>query len=79
LTIRAEPAATATTVLSAEVGAENVKVRPDGSFSLEVDLKRAADLNRRLVQAGVEVSELHASERSLEDVFMELTGTEAGL
>jgi hypothetical protein len=31
------------------------------------------------VQAGADVTELHASERSLEDVFMELTGTEAGL
>jgi ABC-type multidrug transport system ATPase subunit len=79
LTIRAEPAATAMTVLAGEAGAENVKVLPDGAFSLKVDLKRAAALNRSLVQAGVEVSELHSSERSLEDVFMELTGTEAGL
>jgi ABC-2 type transport system ATP-binding protein len=79
LTIRAEPAETAMNVLAGEAGAESVKRLADGTFSLKVDLKRAADLNRRLVQAGVEVSELHASERSLEDVFIELTGTEGGL
>jgi ABC-2 type transport system ATP-binding protein len=79
LTISAAPAATAMTVLSAEAGAENVKVLPDGSFSLKVDLTRTAELNRKLVQAGVDVTELRASERSLEDVFMELTGTEGGL
>ncbi len=79
LTIRAEPAETAMNVLAGEAGAENVKLEPDGSFNLKVDPKRASDLNRRLVQAGVEVSELHASEKSLEDVFIELTGTESGL
>jgi ABC-2 type transport system ATP-binding protein len=79
LTIRAEPAETAMNVLTGEAGAENVKLLPDGTFNLKVDPKRAPELNRRLVQAGVEVSELHASERSLEDVFMELTGTESGL
>ena len=79
LTIRAEPTETAMNVLAGEAGAENVKLQPDGSFNLKVDPKRASDLNRRLVQAGVEVSELHASEKSLEDVFIELTGTESGL
>jgi ABC-type multidrug transport system ATPase subunit len=79
LTIRAEPAETAMNVLVGEAGPENVTRLADGSFNLKVDLKRAPELNRRLVQAGVDVSELHASERSLEDVFIELTGTEAGL
>ena len=79
LSIRAEPAEQAMSLLTAEAGAGSVNVRPDGSFDLKVDLKRAAELNRKLVQAGVEVSELHASERSLEEIFMELTGTEAGL
>jgi ABC-2 type transport system ATP-binding protein len=44
-----------------------------------VDLSRAAEINQHLVQAGVAVSELHAGERSLEEIFMELTGTEGGL
>jgi len=79
LTVRAEPAATAASVLSGEAGPQNVQVLPDGSFSVKVDLKRTAEINRRLVQAGADVTELRATERSLEDVFMELTGTEAGL
>jgi ABC-type multidrug transport system ATPase subunit len=79
LTVQAEPAETVTRVLSAEVGADNVRVLPDGSFSLKVDLKRSAELNRKLVNAGADVTELRASERSLEDVFIELTGAEAGL
>ena len=79
LTVRAEPAATAASVLSGEAGTQNVQVLPDGSFSVKVDLKRTAEINRRLVQAGADVTELRATERSLEDVFMELTGTEAGL
>jgi len=79
LTVRAEPAATAASVLSGEAGTQNVQVLPDGSFSVKVDLKRTAEINRRRVQAGADVTELRATERSLEDVFMELTGTEAGL
>ena len=79
LTVRAEPAATAASVLSGEAGTQNVQVLPGGSFSVKVDLKRTAEINRRLVQAGADVTELRATERSLEDVFMELTGTEAGL
>src|SRR5229473_6617407 len=63
LTIRAEPAETAMNVLAGEAGAENVKLQPDGTFNLKVDPKRASELNRSLVQAGVEVSELHASEK----------------
>ena len=79
LTIRAEPAEQAMNLLAAEAGADNVKRLDDGTFNLNVDLTRAADLNRKLVQAGVAVSELHASERSLEQIFIELTGTESGL
>lgn len=78
LLIRAQPADRAMTVLAEACGAENVK-RDDGAFSLSVDLARTAELNRLLVQAGVDVTELRESERSLEDVFMELTGTEGGL
>jgi ABC-2 type transport system ATP-binding protein len=79
LTVRAEPAETVTRVLTGEVGAGNVRVLDDGSFSVKVDLKRSAELNRKLVHAGADVTELRASERSLEEVFIELTGTEGGL
>lgn len=79
LVIRAQPADQAMAVLAAECGSDKVKVTDDGAFGLSVDPARAAELNRRLVQAGIDVSELHESERSLEDVFMELTGTVSGL
>jgi ABC-2 type transport system ATP-binding protein len=79
LTVRADPAETAMRVLTDEVGADSVRVLADGSFSLKIDLKRTAELNRKLVSSGADVTELRASERSLEDVFIELTGAEAGL
>src|SRR2546423_11941875 len=79
LTVRAAPAEASMNVLSAEAGADNVKVTEDGAFNVKVDVKRTAEINRKLVQAGVDVTELRASERSLEDVFIELTGGEAGL
>ena len=79
LVIRAQPSDQAMAVLSGEVGADKIQLTDGGAFTLSVDVARAAELNRRLVQAGVDVSELRESERSLEDVFMELTGTESGL
>jgi ABC-2 type transport system ATP-binding protein len=48
----------------------------DGTFRLAVDPARAAEINRTLVGAGVDVTELRVAERSLEDAFMQLT--EAG-
>jgi ABC-2 type transport system ATP-binding protein len=78
LVVRAQPPEIAQRVLADEVGEANVNT-VDGAFNVKVDLARAPVLNRRLVEAGVDVSELRAGERSLEDVFMELTGTEAGL
>jgi ABC-2 type transport system ATP-binding protein len=79
LTVRATPAETALNVLRVGAGAENVTVLPDGAFSMRVDLAHTAEINRHLVAAGVDVTELRATERSLEEIFMELTGTEAGL
>jgi len=79
LLIRATPTDQAMAVLAGECGADKVKLTDDGAFSLSVEPARAAELNRRLVQAGIDVTELRESERSLEDVFMELTGTESGL
>jgi ABC-2 type transport system ATP-binding protein len=79
LTVLATPADLAKTIMVQDVGPENVTEIGDGSFSLKVDAKRTAEINTHLVQAGVAVSELHMDERSLEDIFMELTGTEGGL
>ena len=49
----------------------------DGTLRLAVDPARAADINAALVGAGVRVSELRGAERTLEEVFLTMTG-EAG-
>lgn len=79
LSVRGTPADVAQTILVRDAGAENVTALGDGLFSLKVDAQRTAEINQHLVQAGVAVTELHMDERSLEDIFMELTGTEGGL
>ncbi|WBB80185.1 ABC transporter ATP-binding protein [Micromonospora sp. WMMD882] len=48
----------------------------DGSLRVSVDPALAAELNRRLVEAGVDVRELRPVRHSLEDAFLELTGAE---
>ncbi len=72
LTVRAAPADRAQAVLRELVGTDNV-TEQDGLFRVAVAPSRAAEINRRLVQADVDVAELRMSERSLEDVFMQLT------
>ena len=79
LAVRGTPEETAKAILIAEAGAENVTAMGDATFSVKMDLLRTAEINRHLVQGGVSVTELRADERSLEDIFMELTGTEGGL
>ena len=79
LFVRATPVDAARRELESEAGADNVSVQADGAFGVKVDLGRAAAINRRLVVAGIDVSEVRPGERSLEDVFMELTGTQGGL
>ena len=77
LVVRATPLDQARKILEAAAGAQNVAER-DGAFSLNVDVSRTSDIARQLVNGGVDLIELRPSERSLEDVFMELTGTESG-
>lgn len=48
----------------------------DDTLRVQVDPQRAAEVNRVLVEAGIEVSELRSTERALEDVFFELTTEE---
>jgi ABC-type multidrug transport system ATPase subunit len=79
LKVRATPGDKAREVLEKDAGAGNVSVLEDGSFTIKVDLDRTAEINQHLVMAGVGVTELRPDERSLTDVFMELTGTEGGL
>lgn len=75
LFVRAEPVEQARKVLVSTLGGAAVGER-DGTFLLRTDPRRAAEINARLVQAGVAVSELRPRERSLEEVFLQLTGGE---
>jgi len=78
LSVRADPVPHAQEVLTRMLGADSVS-QADGVFNLKVDPARAAEVNRELVTAGVAVSELVAGQKSLEEIFIELTGTEGGL
>jgi ABC-type multidrug transport system ATPase subunit len=73
LRVRAEPAGAAARVIGAVPGVEAVS-RVDGLLDVAVDPARAAAINRALVEAGLDVSELYSAKASLEDVFLELTG-----
>ena len=48
----------------------------DDTLRVAVDSSRAAEVNSVLVGAGIAVSELHMTERALEDIFFELTTEE---
>jgi ABC-type multidrug transport system ATPase subunit len=78
LIVRARPVDSAHQLLEKVIGADRVVVREDGVISLKVDMSQADEINRQLVMSGIAVTELRPAERSLEEVFMELTGTEAG-
>jgi len=54
------------------LGAERVGVT-GGTLRLDADLAAAGRINRELVGAGVEVIELRPVERTLEEVFLEMT------
>ena len=76
LLVRAAPLAKAESALQKLLGAEAVRSQ-DGVLFLRVDSTRAPEISRLLVTAGCDLSELRSSERSLEDVFLQLTGEES--
>ena len=73
LLVRAQPLQKAREVAENLLGAAAVEASDD-VLRLAVEPARAAEINRALVSAGVDVSELRASARSLEEVFLGLTG-----
>ena len=77
LLIRATPLDKAQEVLGTMEGVGPAETA-DGVLRLATDPTLAAEINRRLVQAGVAVSELRLEERSLEEVFLSLTHLEEG-
>jgi ABC-type multidrug transport system ATPase subunit len=75
LLVRAEPLEEAKRVVKNLPRIEDVQV-VDEMLQLTVDPAHAAEINAGLVNAGMRVSELRPVERSLEEMFLELTGGE---
>lgn len=71
--VRAEPVEEAVKIARRLAGVEEVKVT-DGALMVSADPEQIAEINEKLVGAGLRVSELRVSEQSLEDVFLQLTG-----
>jgi ABC-2 type transport system ATP-binding protein len=75
--VRAQPIDQAEAILTRMFGPQAV-TRQDGALHLKTKPDRAVDVNRELIVAGVTVSELRPFERSLEEVFFQLTGERQG-
>jgi ABC-2 type transport system ATP-binding protein len=75
--LRAEPLAAARERAEQLLGNGNVEV-VDDTLRLASDPADIPRLTRELVLAGIAVSEVRPVERTLEDVFLELTGEEGG-
>jgi ABC-2 type transport system ATP-binding protein len=75
LLVTAEPVEKARAILERLVGDGNVALA-DGSFRLRTAPSEAGRVSRALADADVTLTELRPLERSLEEVFLEMTGTE---
>ena len=71
--LRTKPVAKARQALSLLLGRASVRSL-DGALLVNAPPARAPEINRHLVEAGVQVSELRVLERSLEEIFLALTG-----
>ncbi len=72
LLVVARPAEQALGLLSERLG-DKVRL-VNGELLIDVEPQRAAEINHWLVSAGIGVWQLRSAERSLEDVFLQLTG-----
>jgi ABC-type multidrug transport system ATPase subunit len=77
LRVRAQPLSEAARLVGSLSGVEAVS-SVDGLLDVTVDIARAPDINRMLVEAGIAVSALYPQKASLEDVFLELTANGRG-
>jgi ABC-2 type transport system ATP-binding protein len=64
-------------MLTAMFGADAIS-RQDGAIQIRVTPDHSGDVNTKLVGAGITVSELRPFEKSLEEVFFQLTGETQG-
>jgi ABC-2 type transport system ATP-binding protein len=72
LLVAAQPLGRARERAERLLGPERVEVL-DGTLRLDTDPATAGRINRELVSANVEVTELRRIERTLEEVFLEMT------
>ncbi|PUB26142.1 ABC-2 type transport system ATP-binding protein [Promicromonospora sp. AC04] len=75
--VRATPRDTALAVASRLAGPDGVRPLPDGALGVDLPASAAPDLTRALVAAGADVHEVAPSERTLEEVFFEMTASAA--
>jgi ABC-2 type transport system ATP-binding protein len=75
--VKAEPADRAGEMLTRMFGPAAV-TREDGFFHLRTDPSGSVEINRQLMGSGIAVSELRPFEKSLEEVFFQLTGDKQG-
>ena len=73
LKLRAEPVSGAIELLEKLEGVGKIDAGDGGILMIEADPSRAAEINRVLVEAGIQVSELCVVKLSLESVFLSLT------
>jgi ABC-2 type transport system ATP-binding protein len=71
--VRATPADVALATAMGMAGDDAVRLLDNGALRLELDPTRTPALTRALVEAGAAVHEIRPSERSLEEVFIEMT------
>jgi ABC-2 type transport system ATP-binding protein len=74
--VRAIPVERALAAVERLYGAEAVHVRADGTLLVAVDTAHSADLTRALVQEDLAVHEIRPVERTLEEVFFEMTSSD---
>jgi ABC-2 type transport system ATP-binding protein len=75
--VRAQPLAAAEDVLTRMFGPQLI-THQDGALHIKTKPDNSADINHLLMGAGIRVSELRPFERSLEEVFFQLTGEKQG-
>jgi len=74
LVVVADPLPDAHRVIAGLVGDAAVEQQGD-ALRCQVPAQRVAEVNRALVSAGIDVTELRREEKSLEEVFLTLTGS----
>jgi ABC-2 type transport system ATP-binding protein len=79
LLLHALPAERALGILCERLGEARVAMGGEGFFRVTAGPGEAAAINRALVQAGVDVSELRVAEATLEEIFLGLTGEVGGV